>query len=209
MSTSPRYPQSSGKAENAVKVCKALLNRARADNKDPLLAFLNWGNNPSEGLGTSPVQRLMGRRTRTLLPTHTKLLEPKVESQIGDKLGRCRAIQEQPYNSKSLPLTPLHPGQAISMKLPEETKWFLRSCVRILPNRSYEVEVAGRHDRRNRHQLRTTAERRPSPSLEEDLLHDRPQTAKPPSTSQDVELAINHDQPDVQLLITANVSAMF
>ena len=51
---SPRYPQSNGKAENAVKVCKALLKKARADNEDPLLAFLNWRNTPTEGLGTSP-----------------------------------------------------------------------------------------------------------------------------------------------------------
>ena len=44
--SSPRYPQSNGKAENAVKVCKALLKKARADNKDPLLAFLDWRNTP-------------------------------------------------------------------------------------------------------------------------------------------------------------------
>ena len=197
--SSPRYPQSNGKAENAVKVCKALLKKARADNKDPLLAFLDWRNTPSEGLGTSPVQRLMGRRTRTLLPTHTKLLEPKVDSQTGDKLAKRKALQEQRYNSKSQPLTPLQPGQAIRMKLPGETKWSLGSCVKILPNRSYEVEVASRHYRRNRRQLRTTAETPPPPSVEEDLSHDHPQTAKPPSTSQDAELAINPDQPAVQL----------
>lgn len=197
--SSPRYPQSNGKAENSVKVCKALLKKAQADNKDPLLAFLDWRNTPSEGLGTSPVQRLMGRRTRTLLPTHTKLLEPKVDSQTGDKLAKRKAIQEQRYNSKSQPLTPLQPGRAIRMKLPGETKWSLGSCVKILPNRSYEVEVAGRHYRRNRRQLRTTAETPPPPSVEEDLSHDHAQTAKPPSTSQDAELAINHDQPAVQL----------
>ena len=101
------------------------------------------------------------------------------------------------------------PGRAISMKLPGETKWFLRSCVKIFPNCSFEVEVAGRHYRRNRRQLRTTAETPPPSPLEEDLLHDHPQAANPPSTSQDVKLAINHDQPAVQLLITASVSAMF
>ena len=158
--SSPRYPQSNGKAENAVKVCKALLKKARADNKDPLLAFLDWRNTPSEGLGTSPVQRLMGRRT--LLPTHTRLLEPKVDSQTGDKLAKRKAIQEQRYNKKSQPIAPLQPGRAIRMKLPGDTKWSLGSCVKILPNRSYEVEVAGRRYRRNRRQLRTTAETPPS-----------------------------------------------
>ena len=108
--SSPRYPQSNGKAENAIKVCKALLKIARADNRDPLLAFLDWRNTPSEGLGTSPVQRLMGRRTWTLLPTHTKLLEPKVDLHTGDKLAKQKADQQQRCNKKSHPLTPLQPG---------------------------------------------------------------------------------------------------
>ena len=189
--SSPCYPQSNGKAENAVKVWKALLKKAGANNKDPLLAFLDWRNIPSEGLGTSPIQRLMGRRTRTLLPTHTKLLEPKVDSQTADKLA-------QKVDTKSQPLTPLQPVQAIRMKLPGDTKWSLGRCVKILPNRSYEVEVAGRCYRHNRHQLRTTAETPPPPSVEQDLPHNHPQTAKttkPPSTSHDTELAIDHDQP--------------
>lgn len=44
------------------------------------------------------------------------------------------------------------------MKLPGDTKWSLGSCVKALPNRSYKVEIAGRRYRRNRRQLRTTAE---------------------------------------------------
>ena len=89
--SSPCYPQSNGKAENAVKVYKALLKKVRGDKKDPLLAFLDWRNTPSKDLGTTPVHRLMGRRTRTLLPTHTKLLEPKVDSQTGDKLAKRKS----------------------------------------------------------------------------------------------------------------------
>jgi len=107
------------------KVCKVLLKKARADNKDPLLAFLDWRNTLTEGLGTSRVQRLMGRRTRTLLAAHTKLLEPKVDSQTEDKLAKRKATQEQRYNKKSQPLTPLQPGRAIRMKLPGDTKWSL------------------------------------------------------------------------------------
>ena len=90
---------------------------------------------------------------------------------------------------------PLQPDQAIRMKLLGDTKWSLGSCVKTLPNRSYEVEVAGRRYRRNRRHLRTTAEIPPSPSLEEDASHHLPQTTKPPSTSQDAELIIDHDQP--------------
>ncbi|XP_022792746.1 uncharacterized protein K02A2.6-like [Stylophora pistillata] len=65
-SSSPRYPHANGKVEN-VKTCKGLLLKAKEDKRDPLSAILAWRNTPSEGFSTSPVQRLMDRRTRTLL----------------------------------------------------------------------------------------------------------------------------------------------
>ena len=108
--SSPHHPQSNGKAENAVKICKNLLKKARADNRDPLLAFLDWRNTPTEGLGTSPVQRLMGRRTRTLLPTHTKLLKPQLDSETEAKLAQRKQKQELQYNKKIQPLLPIQPG---------------------------------------------------------------------------------------------------
>ena len=48
----PRYPQSNGKSENAVKTCKTLFKKARLVRKDPLLALLDWRNTLSEGIGT-------------------------------------------------------------------------------------------------------------------------------------------------------------
>ena len=75
--TSPHYPQSNGMAEKAVQTAKNLIKKAIADNKDPYLALLEHRNTLlSDQLG-SPVQRLMGRRTRTLIPTSEKLLIPK------------------------------------------------------------------------------------------------------------------------------------
>ncbi|XP_022786150.1 uncharacterized protein K02A2.6-like [Stylophora pistillata] len=74
--SSPRYPQANGKVEKAVKTCKGLLSKAKEDKRDPLLAILAWRNTLSEGFSTSPVQRLMGRRTRTLLSTAQMLLQP-------------------------------------------------------------------------------------------------------------------------------------
>ena len=83
------------------------------------------------------------------------------------------------------------------MKLPGDTKWSLGSCVKILPNRSYEVEVAGRRYRRNRRHLRTTAGTPPPLSVEQDLPHNHPQTTKPSRANHDTELAIDHDQPAI------------
>lgn len=67
VSSSPDHHKSNGKVEAAVKVAKSLLKKALKDNKDPWLALLDQRNNPTESLGSSPVQRLMSRRTRTLI----------------------------------------------------------------------------------------------------------------------------------------------
>ena len=40
--SSPRYPQSNGRVENAVKTCKRLTTEAKPAGQDPLLAFLDW-----------------------------------------------------------------------------------------------------------------------------------------------------------------------
>ena len=161
------HRQSNEKAENADKICKILLKKARADNRDPLLAFLDWTNTPTEGLGTLPVQHLLGRRTRRLLLTHTKLLEPQLDSETGATLAQRKQKQESQYNKKSKPLRPIQPGRAIRMKLPGGTKWSLGSCVKALPNCSYKVEVAGCCYRHNSRQLRTTVEAPPHTTLED------------------------------------------
>ena len=72
--SSPGYPQSNGKAENAVKTVKSLMRKSLRAGTDPFLALLAFRNTPTEGVDTSPAQRLFSRRTKTLLPTTTALL---------------------------------------------------------------------------------------------------------------------------------------
>jgi len=67
--SSPRFPQSNGRAENAVKTAKRLMIKATESGSDPLFALLDWRNTPSEQLGASPAQLMFGRRTRTRLPS--------------------------------------------------------------------------------------------------------------------------------------------
>ena len=68
VTSSPKHAKSYGKAESAVKVAKKIFKKAHRDNKDPWLALLDQRNTPTQGVNSSPVQRLMSRRTRTLLP---------------------------------------------------------------------------------------------------------------------------------------------
>ena len=77
VTSSPHYPQSNGKVENAIKTAKSLLKKSKAARSDIYLALLEWRNTPSEGLQSSPAQRMFGRRTRTLIPTTSELLKPK------------------------------------------------------------------------------------------------------------------------------------
>ena len=72
------YAQSNGKAESAVKIAKSLLQKAKRDGRDIWFCLLEWRNVPTQGLDSSPCQRLMSRRTRSLLPVSNFLLKPKV-----------------------------------------------------------------------------------------------------------------------------------
>ena len=64
ITSSPEYPQSNGAAERTVH------------NKDPFEGLLKYRNTPFEDIGSSLVQLLMGRRTRTMIPTHRRFFTP-------------------------------------------------------------------------------------------------------------------------------------
>ena len=77
---SPRYPQSNGKAENAVRTVKCLFTKCRAAWVSEFQALSDWRNTPSEGIDSSPAHRLLGRHCKTLLPTLGNLLAPDFSS---------------------------------------------------------------------------------------------------------------------------------
>ena len=85
VTSSPRYPQSNGKAENAVETVKMLFTKCQDSGQSEYLALLDWRNTPSEGMKTSPAQRFFGRRCRTLLPSTESLLRPRYPTQVDVK----------------------------------------------------------------------------------------------------------------------------
>ena len=99
ITSSPGYPQSNGKIENAVKTAKNLMTKAVESEQDPHLVLLDWRNTPTEGLGSSPAQCLFGRRTRTLLPTSSTLLNPKIPTEVPQKLMKQKAKQAMYYTT--------------------------------------------------------------------------------------------------------------
>jgi hypothetical protein len=83
--SSPGFPQSNGKVENAIKTAKRLMIKSQKDAKDPYLALLDWRNTPSKGLDSSPSQRMFGRRGRMILPSVSRLLKPNNPSDVVKK----------------------------------------------------------------------------------------------------------------------------
>lgn len=67
VTSSPHYPQSNSKVGNAVKTVKQLFTKCQELGQSEYWALLEWRNTPTEGVGTSPVQRFLGRHYRTIL----------------------------------------------------------------------------------------------------------------------------------------------
>ena len=156
VTSSPGYPQSNGKAESAVKILKSLMIKAQEDSRDPYLALLDWRNTPTERIGSSPAQRLFGRRTKTLLPTSSRLLVPETVRQVPSKLVDRQQKQAKYYNRTAQDLKQLSVGDSVYMApAPGKHKWIPGVITSCLGNRSYLVRTdsAGTY-RRNRRHLR-------------------------------------------------------
>ena len=167
ITSSPRYPQSNGKAENAVKTVKRLFTKCAESGQSEIRALLDWRNTPTEGMDTSPAQRFLGRRCKALLPTNTTLLQPCFET-TEDKqaLNRLKDKQKFYYNHQAKPLTPLSAGETVHMQLPGEKTWTPGVCMGQRGPRSYKVKVGDQEYRCNRRQLIQTNEPPPLPDIQ-------------------------------------------
>ena len=78
ITSSPGNSQSNGCAEAHVKIAKRMMRRCIMAKEDPYLGLLNLRNTPTEGMNSSPAQRLMGRQTKTTIPTTNAVLAPQI-----------------------------------------------------------------------------------------------------------------------------------
>jgi len=97
--TSPYCPQSNGKVENAVKTIKKLFSKCHESGLSEYQALLDWQNTLTEGMETSPAQRFLGRRCKTLLPMAKSLLVPRYPvKQDVQELEKQKQRQQRYYN---------------------------------------------------------------------------------------------------------------
>ena len=94
---SPYNSKANGKVESAVKMAKNLFRKAREDKADQYLAMLDHRNTPAKGL-LSPAQKLMSRRTKTLLPTREDLFKPELSKNLKKLVKRDSRRQERSFN---------------------------------------------------------------------------------------------------------------
>ena len=142
VTSSPHYPQSNGKVENAIRTAKNLLKKSKAAGTDFYLALLAWRNTPSEGLESSPAQRMFGRRTRTLIPMTSELLKPKIVEDVQGKLMKRKQLQAKHYNISAKELPPLSKGEIVRVKPTDRSRrWFKARVEQQVDVRSYEVRT--------------------------------------------------------------------
>ncbi|KAL5020231.1 hypothetical protein ScPMuIL_003123 [Solemya velum] len=160
--SSPYHSQSNGKAESAVKIAKQIVKKSRKNSTDLWKAILEWRNTPTEGFNSSPVQRLMSRRTQSSIPMSAELLKPKVIEGVKKDITAKRQKAKGYYDMHAKKLPDLQIGEPVRVQLNptlKENKWQLGTCVEQVSPRSYVVDINGTAYRRNRKHIRSTSEK--------------------------------------------------
>ena len=152
LTSSPYYSRSNGKSESAVKIVKNLFKKAIADKKDPWLALLDYRNTPTEGIKSSPCQRLMSRRTRTLVPVTTNQLYPEVVDGVQESVQLRRQKAESYFDRNTLPELDIGPDFRVAGQ--RKKTWQPGKCLERLSDGSYLVQTDTETVRRNREDLR-------------------------------------------------------
>lgn len=91
---------SNGKVENAVKTVKRLLTKCQKAGQSEYLALLDWRNTPSENMGTSPAQRFLGHRCKTLLPVTQQLLKSRYSTKEDASALHQQKLKQQKYYNR-------------------------------------------------------------------------------------------------------------
>ena len=191
--SSPGYPQSNGKAEQAVQTVKRIFRKCKETGQSEYLALLEWRNTPSEGMTYSPAERLLGRQCKTMMPATTKSLEPRFTSDKDkEELMKRKEKQKHHYDRRAKTLPQLVAGDSVQLRLPGQAEWTKAVVDEPVAPRSFLVTSTenGRTYRRNRTQLiklndqhlRKTSDQQP---LDLDL---NPQDSSQPALPEEVTL---------------------
>lgn len=144
VTSSPKYSQSNGEAESAVKVAKSLIEK----NDDILDALLDYRTTPLAN-GYSPAELLMGRRFKNVVPTCPKNLITPLAKNITDIENKLKEKQRIQFNKRHrvVSLEELQIGDKVWVT--DIRKYGIVNEKHNTP-RSYIIKCADRYYRRNR-----------------------------------------------------------
>ena len=151
--SSPGYPQSNGCAERAVQTAKQIFRKATAEGKDPFQGLLKYRHTPFEDIGKSPIQLLMGRQTRTPLPTHRRLLIPQAmePKTVVKALKNQQKAASAIYNKNSRDIPTLEAGDHV--RIYKDRQW---RKAEVLPRSYIARDERGQMFKRNQRHILAT-----------------------------------------------------
>jgi len=185
---SPKHSQANGMVESAVKSAKRLLNKSKKAKTDPYLTLLELRNIPSQGIGSSPAQRLHSRRTRTYLPISNRLLLPRGSDILNAEKEKMKALKRkvsEHFNKRAKDLPELEEEDVVRMKpYKQGAKQWEKAIVRErLDQRSYLIETPHGLLRRNRIDLKKSMEQPPTPLADKQNMSSPQSPDNQPQTS--------------------------
>ena len=141
-----------------MKVCKSVIKKAKKTNTNLWKAVLEWRNAPTPVMSWSPVQRLMSRRARTMLPCTPSLFKPVVIENVSEEIMIKRQKAKKCYDRRARRLPELKVGQPVRAKINPKSTWQPAVVQENIAPRSYIVQLNGRSYRRNRVDIRNALE---------------------------------------------------
>ena len=135
---------------------KHLMLKCERDGSDPYLALLEQRNTPRQDTNLSPNQMLLGRQTRTFLPTfHGKIMK----SHISRKRENRRRSVKKYYDKTAKSHPSLKANENVYFEVKNNIKWILGKVVKQTDTNTYILKSQdGVTYRRNRLHIRPTEE---------------------------------------------------
>ena len=141
--SSPRYPQSNGHAESAVKQVKNLLKKYHGVlNQEFKDALQEWRNCPRSD-GFSPAQMFFSRRQRSSLPTLPQALAPIDHSTAQKSRQNAATKKKVHFDQTARTLEPLTYGQRVRVQDPTSKRWTHKGVITKTFGRRYSVKLEG------------------------------------------------------------------
>ena len=153
VTSSPGHQRENGKAKSAVKIAKTLLKKTAYSHQDQYLAFLELRNTPRQDASISPTEIMLGRQTRSVIPSARKK-EKNWNFQATQQRQQRRDAVKRSYDKTAKTLSTLHTGQSVIFQFPDKREWRKGIINKQLGSRTYIIRANGAEYKRNRVHIR-------------------------------------------------------